>query len=192
MAPTTGLPNLDRILQGIRSGDNIVWQMDAIEDFVPLADAFASSALARGERLTYFRFGEGRELVPRDSSTCVASATVCNMVLANGIAAGPTMGILDVSVDGQHQQKGLATFLMSEVFRQLAEEGVCTVEGHVAQQNVAAVGLFRKFALEEIERGTVFHKDVSAGLDEHDVNTLGGDAPEQNAATGGLFRELGH
>ena len=29
---STGLPGLDRMIRGVLPGDNIVWQVDAIED----------------------------------------------------------------------------------------------------------------------------------------------------------------
>ena len=33
---STGLPALDKILHGIRPGDNIVWQVDSIDNYLPL------------------------------------------------------------------------------------------------------------------------------------------------------------
>ena len=32
-APTTGLPGLDAMLRGVARGDNIVWQVQALEDY---------------------------------------------------------------------------------------------------------------------------------------------------------------
>lgn len=61
---TTGLPSLDRVLKGVLPGDNIVWQVDAIEDYMAFVAPYAQSALASGRRLVYFRFADHAPLVP--------------------------------------------------------------------------------------------------------------------------------
>jgi pyruvate,water dikinase len=67
MEHSTGLPGLDRILHGIKSGDNIVWQVDSIEDYICLVKPYIQFALAANRKLVYFRFAKHNELVPRDS-----------------------------------------------------------------------------------------------------------------------------
>ena len=37
----TGLASLDALLQGVRLGDNVVWQVDQLEDYPFFAQAFA-------------------------------------------------------------------------------------------------------------------------------------------------------
>jgi len=64
--PGTGLPGLDRVLQRVDPGDNIVWQIDSIEDYAAVVDPFARSALAAGRTLIYFRFARHPELLPPD------------------------------------------------------------------------------------------------------------------------------
>ncbi|MHC4542808.1 MAG: PEP/pyruvate-binding domain-containing protein [Planctomycetota bacterium] len=64
---STGLPGLDRILHGIRPGDNIVWQVDSIDDYAPFVEPLLKSAKARAQELVYFRFARHEELVRRDS-----------------------------------------------------------------------------------------------------------------------------
>jgi hypothetical protein len=59
------LPGLDRVFTGILPGDNIVWQVDVVEDYVPFVEPFVRDAIARGKRLVYFRFARHPELVPR-------------------------------------------------------------------------------------------------------------------------------
>ncbi|MFA6149276.1 MAG: PEP/pyruvate-binding domain-containing protein [bacterium] len=63
--PSTGLPGLDRVFTGLLPGDNIVWQVDAVEEYRPFVDPFVRGAIARGKRLVYFRFARHPELVPR-------------------------------------------------------------------------------------------------------------------------------
>src|SRR3989339_74408 len=61
-----GLPELDGVLQGLRPGDNIVWQLESIDDYLSFVRPFCAAARARGARLVYFRFATHCELVPAD------------------------------------------------------------------------------------------------------------------------------
>jgi hypothetical protein len=55
---SSGIPGLDRVLDHLRLGDNVVWQVDRIEDYFHFARPFAQTALAEGRRLVYLRFGQ--------------------------------------------------------------------------------------------------------------------------------------
>ena len=57
---STGLPALDQVLQGIRPGDNVAWQLDELRDFSPFIEAFIGHAIACGERVIYFRFAHSK------------------------------------------------------------------------------------------------------------------------------------
>jgi pyruvate,water dikinase len=59
----TGFAGLDRVLQGLRAGDNVVWQVDAVEEYAPFARAFVDAALRAGRRVVYFRFARHAPLV---------------------------------------------------------------------------------------------------------------------------------
>jgi hypothetical protein len=67
MAPpypaSTGLASLDRVVEGLRPGDNVVWQVDSVEDYVPFVRPFVADALRAGKRLVYFRFARHAPLV---------------------------------------------------------------------------------------------------------------------------------
>ena len=54
---TTGWESLDQIIDHLRWGDNVVWQVDSIDDYQRLVLPFANSAMARNERVVYIRFG---------------------------------------------------------------------------------------------------------------------------------------
>jgi len=60
---STGLAGLDRMLKGLIPGDNIVWQVYSMEDYVPFVKPYCQGALKRGERLIYFRFAKHAPLV---------------------------------------------------------------------------------------------------------------------------------
>ena len=44
------------MLQGLRPGDNVVWQVATTADYAPFVSPFRTNAIAKGRRLIYFRF----------------------------------------------------------------------------------------------------------------------------------------
>jgi ribosomal protein S18 acetylase RimI-like enzyme len=68
------------------------------------------------------------------------------------------VGLTDVETAEGHQRKGHATFLLSELFKRLDEEGIGVVQVQTMQRNVAATGLYRKLGFREIDGGTVYRK----------------------------------
>jgi len=63
---STGLKELDRVLKGIMPGDNIVWRMDSIEDYLAFVRPYCEAALRDSRKLVYFRFAGHQPLVPPD------------------------------------------------------------------------------------------------------------------------------
>ena len=62
----SGLPPLDELLQGLRPGDNIVWQVDRLEDYPYFARAFAEQAINDNFDCVYLSFAaHGQILKPR-------------------------------------------------------------------------------------------------------------------------------
>ncbi|MFP4165118.1 MAG: PEP/pyruvate-binding domain-containing protein [Chitinispirillaceae bacterium] len=64
---STGINGLDTVLKGIRPGDNIVWQVESIQDYVPFVEPFCRRANAENRRLIYFRFADHQFLLPEDT-----------------------------------------------------------------------------------------------------------------------------
>lgn len=64
LPPSTGLAGLDEVLQGLRAGDNVVFQVEAVDDYRPLVTPFVARAVAEGRRTIYFRFARHEPLVP--------------------------------------------------------------------------------------------------------------------------------
>lgn len=69
-APTTGLPALDAILDGIRRGDNIVWQIESLDKYQALVEPYAAAARAARLRLIYFRFADHPPLLEAVETHC--------------------------------------------------------------------------------------------------------------------------
>jgi hypothetical protein len=65
--PGTGIPALDDVLQGLRPGDNVVWQVEDLDDYPPLVLPFAARARAEGRRVVYFRFARHEPLLDEAS-----------------------------------------------------------------------------------------------------------------------------
>ncbi len=53
---STGWDSLDTIIDDLRRGDNVVWQVDALDDYQRLANLFVNRALSSGEKVVYLRF----------------------------------------------------------------------------------------------------------------------------------------
>lgn len=68
---STGLPGFDRVLKGLIPGDNIVWQVGSIDDYVPFVRPYCEYARASGQRLVYFRFAGHEPLVSEDSGAAI-------------------------------------------------------------------------------------------------------------------------
>ncbi|MFA5078420.1 MAG: PEP/pyruvate-binding domain-containing protein, partial [Dehalococcoidia bacterium] len=53
---SSGIAALDDLIQEVRAGDNLVWQIDNLEDYTSFAQAFANRAVADGHNCIYLRF----------------------------------------------------------------------------------------------------------------------------------------
>ncbi|MCP4374611.1 MAG: pyruvate, phosphate dikinase [bacterium] len=61
--PSTGLPGLDKVIRGLITGDNVVWQVDCLDDFKAFARPYYKTAVDSGQRVIYFRFAKHAPLV---------------------------------------------------------------------------------------------------------------------------------
>lgn len=61
--PTTGLPGLDAVLAGVRRGDNIVWQVQSLDEYLALVRPYAEAARIGNRHLIYFRFADHAPLL---------------------------------------------------------------------------------------------------------------------------------
>ena len=52
----SGFPDIDRLLDNIRLGDNVVWRVKSLDEFRCFAEPFADQALADGRTVIYMRF----------------------------------------------------------------------------------------------------------------------------------------
>ncbi len=65
--PSTGLPGLDEVLQGLRPGDNVVWMVEDLRDYAPVLGPFCDEACRSGNPLVYLRFARHEALLTAES-----------------------------------------------------------------------------------------------------------------------------
>ena len=68
---STGVKGIDDVVDGLRLGDNVVWQVDELAQYGRLAARFAEQAKRDGRKLIYVRFGSHEPLLEPDSDTVV-------------------------------------------------------------------------------------------------------------------------
>ncbi len=60
---STGLPGLDHILDGLRWGDNVVWQVEDMQEYQDMVTPFVTHALSENYPVIYIRFGQHEPLL---------------------------------------------------------------------------------------------------------------------------------
>ncbi|HNQ88124.1 MAG TPA: PEP/pyruvate-binding domain-containing protein [Verrucomicrobiota bacterium] len=68
---STGLPGLDEVLNGLRPGDNVVWQVDDLGDYRPVIGPLVGEAGRLGRPLVYFHFARHEPLLDASSGARV-------------------------------------------------------------------------------------------------------------------------
>ena len=60
----SGIPSMDRALDYIRLGDNVVWQVSSLDEFRLFASSFAKQSISEGKEVIYVRFAEHPPILP--------------------------------------------------------------------------------------------------------------------------------
>lgn len=68
---STGHDDFDIVIDGLRTGDNVVWQADDVEDYGYFTDLFVRRALSENKKVVYMRFAQHRRLVKSDRRVIV-------------------------------------------------------------------------------------------------------------------------
>jgi pyruvate,water dikinase len=81
----SGLSPLDRLLQGLRPGDNVVWQADYPEDYAYFARALVEQAAKDGFECLYFNFAPGKTILePQPGLTIIRIDTTLGFDYCTG------------------------------------------------------------------------------------------------------------
>ncbi len=68
---STGIKGIDEIIDGLRSGDNVVWQVDSIDDYLSFARPFIDRAIKDGNKIVYMRFARHKPVIEDDGAVRV-------------------------------------------------------------------------------------------------------------------------
>lgn len=73
VSASTGIQSLDDVLNGLRMGDNVVWQVDDIGDYRHYVIPYVESAKDEGRKIVYMRFAEHEPLLEQSEKIKVYS-----------------------------------------------------------------------------------------------------------------------
>jgi GNAT superfamily N-acetyltransferase len=76
----------------------------------------------------------------------------------SGLNTG-TYGLTELFSDDKYRKKGYASYLLNEILVRLSEQLCPYLEAQTMQNNAAAIGLYKKMAFKEVNRGRVFRKE---------------------------------
>lgn len=68
---SAGIAGIDEIIDGLRTGDNVVWQVDSIDDYLSFARPFAERSVRSGKKVVYMRFARHRPVIENNESVRV-------------------------------------------------------------------------------------------------------------------------
>ncbi|MBN1869807.1 MAG: PEP/pyruvate-binding domain-containing protein [Candidatus Omnitrophica bacterium] len=60
---STGLASLDKVLSGLKLGDNVVWQVDSVDNYINFVKPFVKKALEEKRRVVYIRFSSHKPII---------------------------------------------------------------------------------------------------------------------------------
>ncbi len=60
---STGLDELDKVIDSLRLGDNVLWQVETIEEYCKFTGPFVKRSLSENRKVIYMRFGEHKPVI---------------------------------------------------------------------------------------------------------------------------------
>lgn len=73
---STGWESLDTIINHLRTGDNVVWQVDSIEDYERVVTLFVKNAISTNQRVVYMRFARHTPLLEEKNNVKIYNLKV--------------------------------------------------------------------------------------------------------------------
>ena len=68
---TTGLKELDKIINKLRIGDNVVWQVEDVDDYHHFVTPYVEKALIDSKRVVYMRFARHKPLIQGEENVII-------------------------------------------------------------------------------------------------------------------------
>ncbi len=72
---STGLAGLDSAIGGLAPGENVVWQINDLADYIYVANRFVMHVARSGQRIVYFRFGGHQEIMDAEAMSAGGANT---------------------------------------------------------------------------------------------------------------------
>lgn len=101
------------------------------------------------------------ELIDRNGNGVVGGVTFWDIEPLASCWGVRAMGLNDLRVSEEHRRCGLATFLLGESMRNLAQEGISIVEVQAPAEDHVACGVFSKFRFEQVGEGRMLTKELA-------------------------------
>ncbi len=70
---STGIRGLDQVIDDLRLGDNVVWQVDSVDEYKKMVDPYVQQAIIDGRKMVYVRFGDHEPLLNKNSDLTLYS-----------------------------------------------------------------------------------------------------------------------
>ena len=97
-------------------------------------------------------------LIPKSGGADVAGVTVSGLDLYINRWGERAIGISDLVVKDTSRRQGHGQALLIEVLRRMRQEMATLAEAHVADDNPAALAMFRSVGFQPVDRGVVYQK----------------------------------
>lgn len=99
------------------------------------------------------------ELTLREAHSVAASASTWSLEpLSNGWGMRAA-GIIALDVDAKVRRQGIATYLLGDIMRELAAQGIGLVQVQTMQHNQPALKLYDKLGFKLVNQGAVYRKE---------------------------------
>ena len=68
---STGLPGFDQVIDMLRLGDNVVWQVQTVQEYLQVVAPYVRQAKKDGRRIVYFSFGRHEPLMAEEDASAL-------------------------------------------------------------------------------------------------------------------------
>ena len=108
---STGLQGFDQVIDRLRLGDNVVWQVDSLESYKRMVDPYVAQAVQDRRKIIYVRFGNREPLIESDFD----AVHVCPVEAGRGFESFAT------EVHGLIEREGKRAFYVFDCLTDLLE-----------------------------------------------------------------------
>jgi ribosomal protein S18 acetylase RimI-like enzyme len=141
-------PIVDRLQMQLRRQ----YQIESAGD-PPVRSWWEACTIGQAERTVH-------TLVSHRTGQVVGSAIFWDMERISTSWGVQAVGLQHVEVDPALRGQGLGTFLVGEALRRSHQAGMALAEAQTAEDNPAALALFRKLGFRQVDRGVVLRKGI--------------------------------